>query len=167
MSGEDGKGEDMQDTLKAMGGPETPVLTEEELAFIEVQNKLFVAAEDGDVEGIKSALEAGADVNVQQEDEALSRTMLTTINEGLLGPSALHLAAMFGHVSAVEEILESDAKIDCVTAEGNTPLHLAIISKQQDVVNVLVSKGADVERPNEVGAPATELAEMMGIEIEQ
>jgi hypothetical protein len=62
----------------------------------------------GDLEGMRSAIKDGAMVNTQQHDEVLERSGVggKSMDAGLLGPSALHLAAMFGRTEVVQELLK-------------------------------------------------------------
>lgn len=136
----------------------------------------------GNVEEIRAAIKAGAGVNTQQHDEALERSGLGSLDAGLMGPSALHLACMFGKTQSVEELLKvciqiffkrpidvefaavqcADVNIaynanqlkaatDVFTAEGNTPLHMAVISGRADVIELLIQAGADGDSMNAFG----------------
>lgn len=127
--------------------------------------KLWHAAEDGDVEGIRSAIKDGIDVNLQQGDEALGRTGLGSASMAHLGPSALHLACMFGQVAAVEELLKSNASTTVMTDDGNTPLHMAVIGNKAAIVELLVKAGADVNAKNEFEESPKDMAQMMGLNL--
>eukprot|EP00892_Ulva_mutabilis_P011341 jgi/Ulvmu1/857/UM100_0008.1 len=61
------------------------------------------------------------------------------------GRFAIHIAAACGFREGVQYLLRNmSASIDARDAEGRTPLMLAIANNQQEVVKVLVIRGADV-----------------------
>lgn len=71
---------------------------------------LLDATARGDVESVRSLLDAGVDPNMARAD----------------GMTALHLAARGGHLEIVEGLLEAGAKVDVKTRIGAyTPLHVA------------------------------------------
>lgn len=45
----------------------------------------------------------------------------------------------------VKELLERKANVNAATKKGNTALHIASLAGQQDVVELLVKFGADVD----------------------
>ncbi|MFW9889160.1 MAG: ankyrin repeat domain-containing protein [Candidatus Thorarchaeota archaeon] len=76
----------------------------------EANELLLKAAEEGDLEGVKTALERGAEISVT--DEWMKQT-------------ALHKAASHGHVEIVEFLIEKGADILKMDGVDMTPLHLA------------------------------------------
>jgi ankyrin repeat protein len=62
------------------------------------------------------------------------------------GESALHAAALFGHVSVVKQLISAGADLTLRNQEGATPLQLAQEAKQTAVVEYLSS--LPVERIN-------------------
>ncbi|AAF44584.1 ankyrin repeat protein [Fowlpox virus] len=63
--------------------------------------------------------------------------------------SELHEAVEEGDVVKVEELLDSGKFInDVIYKKGNTPLHLATISKNLDMMRLLIARGADTDVPN-------------------
>jgi ankyrin repeat protein len=62
--------------------------------------------------------------------------------------SALHHAARIGFTDAVPALLEAGADINQKSADGNTPLLVALINGQFDLAMLLVEKGAN---PNLLG----------------
>jgi ankyrin repeat protein len=92
-------------------------------------DQLWSAASHGDLEGVKSALEDGADVDYFKTEERLS---------------ALHVAAMDGHADVVALLLKRGANINIVDNTGDTPLNTALMHKKKSVVEVLVANGANV-----------------------
>ncbi|XP_036370677.1 putative ankyrin repeat protein RBE_0319 [Octopus sinensis] len=56
----------------------------------------------------------------------------------------LHWACRSGHKQAVQQLLNSKPDVNLTNAEGNTPLHLAVLNQRYDVVAFLLSQ-PDVE----------------------
>ena len=84
---------------------------------------LLAAAENGDLDAVKVALEEGADINVQNK---------------FLKESALHIAASRGFLSIVQLLLENDADFLLLNATDMTALHLAARDGQTRVVEFLL-----------------------------
>ena len=64
--------------------------------------------------------------------------------------SALMLACSHGHLDAVKMLLEHNANVNKTTESGKmSPLHYAISSGKEEIVNLLLEKGADVEAKNQ------------------
>ncbi|KAF4510945.1 hypothetical protein G6O67_002790 [Ophiocordyceps sinensis] len=83
------------------------------------------------------------------------------------GETALHIAARFGHVGCARIIIKgSDSQqADLEIAESSyswTPLHVAAVDGSITVVQLLVSAGADVSRPDASGWTAKEHAALRG-----
>jgi ankyrin repeat protein len=120
------------------------------------------AAEDGDLDGLRRLLRAGADVNETQGD---GRTALHfAADEGNLelvelllaaganvhagtrigGYTALHMASRNGHADVVRALLEAHADPEVMTTNsGVQPLHLAAASASPEAVRLLLAAGAD------------------------
>jgi ankyrin repeat protein len=91
---------------------------------------LHDAAREGDVEAIARALETQGVDDINRIEQ-----------------TALHIAAMLGHVAAVKLLLERGANVNAFASPGITPLCEA---RKSDVVRVLLDAGAVVE-PEPVG----------------
>ena len=65
------------------------------------------------------------------------------------GMTALHHAARQGNVRTASALLDAGAEINRKSADGNTPLLVAIINGQFDVAMLLIEQGADVNQPAE------------------
>eukprot|EP00039_Didymoeca_costata_P027050 m.17296 g.17296 ORF g.17296 m.17296 type:complete len:382 (-) comp5978_c0_seq1:1210-2355(-) len=130
--------------------------------------ELHVAAEKGDEEAIKNALEQGVDVNALDDGEqsALHRAAgfgRQATAELLIdakadvnakddsGSTALHLAAWKGQVGMAELLVISNANLDSKGLYGDTALHLAASYGQQKVAEILVHSNADVNAKDNAG----------------
>ncbi|XP_053123150.1 NF-kappa-B inhibitor beta [Hemicordylus capensis] len=75
------------------------------------------------------------------------------------GHTALHLAAREGRRECAQQLLAPPvaqrvcegngfrAQLDCTNYDGYTSLHVAILRKDLDMVNLLISAGADLNKP--------------------
>lgn len=94
----------------------------------EKDTKLINAAIDNELDNVKKALDAGADVNATDED----------------GDTALILASVNGYTDIVEELLENEADVNTTDGEGETALIVASLKGYTDIVVMLLAAGADV-----------------------
>ena len=108
--------------------------------------KLWHAACDGHVEGIRRLVEAGADVNAQDQG----------------GTTPLHSVAHKGHMDVMKVLVELGADVNALNRDGATPLHCAAHQGHMDAVSVLVEEGADAHAQNQNGATPLHLAAYMG-----
>ena len=106
------------------------------------------AARRGDVSALWELIAQGADVNESYGD----------------GTTALHSAAMEGHVEAVRLLITAGANIEAGTRLGHyTPLHLASRNGHAVVVEALLEAGSDVHaRSSNGGVTALHLAAEYG-----
>ena len=92
-------------------------------------NAMQLAADSGNTELIALLLKAGADPQSANAD----------------GETALHLVARAGDVPAAKLLLKAGAKVDPREAfGGQTPLMWAVARRHPEMVELLASKGADV-----------------------
>ncbi len=94
-------------------------------------SKLMEAVRAGNLQGVVSALESGADV-----DEADVHGF-----RGL----PLRTACFSGHAAIVRELLARGANIDAGTADGpGAPLRLALRARHRELVTLLLDEGAAI-----------------------
>lgn len=91
---------------------------------------LHFAAAKGDVEAIRQAIEAGANINAQSPH---------------MRDSALHVATMGGHLDAMRYLLDHGADPNLRNLDGRVPLHDAAFKyeKLPDIWRILIERGAD------------------------
>ncbi|WP_422410919.1 MULTISPECIES: ankyrin repeat domain-containing protein [unclassified Endozoicomonas] len=114
---------------------------------------LHVAATQGDASTLEALLNAGADIEILNNQQH----------------SPLHLAIINNYPEAVKLLIESPARIserlriiNQEDSQGNTPLHLAVLARNTKVVTLLLSNGASQERSNNYGFTPLYLAAING-----
>lgn len=110
---------------------------------VAVPGPLTDAAKNGDTKQIAKLLEGGADVN----------------EPGFATP--LLMAALFGHVEAVELLLANGADAEVSTSIG-TPLHAAAQRGHADVIRALLASRASTESRDKKDLTPLMLASFMG-----
>nr|XP_043627475.1 ankyrin repeat domain-containing protein 2B-like isoform X2 [Erigeron canadensis] len=98
----------------------------------------------GDLEGLKKALESGAD---KDEEDAEGRT-------------ALHFACGYGEVKCAQVLLEAGAKVDALDKNKNTALHYAAGYGRKECVALLLDNGAAVTLQNMDGKTPIDVAKL-------
>ena len=74
-----------------------------------------------------------------------------------VGQSALHVAALWGHVEAAQALLQLGAFVNAPNFTGATPLHMACsknkgtLANNEKVVDLLLDYGANVAQPDSFG----------------
>lgn len=109
----------------------------------EETNNLLKSAADGNLEGVKEALDKGADIN-------------GTDNKGY---TALHWTASKGLSDCVKYLLEKGADCNKQDSEGNTALHVAAKNGRTESVELLVTQ-ADLTIKNNAQQTALTLAQL-------
>ncbi len=88
-----------------------------------------LAAYEGSLDKVKSAVESGMDINGIDPGQKLT---------------ALHMAAYNGHTETVTYLISQGAVVDCRDSQGKTPLIHACTGPFAEAVKALIKAGADV-----------------------
>jgi len=83
----------------------------------------------GNTEAVKQHLDAGADVNVKDDN---------------WGATPLHFAARNGHKDVAELLVVKGAAMNTKDDDGRTPLHMVADIGHNGIAELLIAKGADV-----------------------
>ena len=109
--------------------PETPTTKASDISIRD-------AAYDGNIETVKQAIAAGADVNEKDN----------------IGLTPLHSAAREGHKEIIELLIAAGAEVNAKDKiDGYIPLHLAADEGHKEVVELLIAEGADVNAMDDNG----------------
>ncbi|MFE5867066.1 HEAT repeat domain-containing protein [Streptomyces roseifaciens] len=108
------------------------------------ENPLMAAVRSGDAKAVAAALAAGADPDAADEH----------------GTPALCLAVDAFDLPVIEELMLSDrpVEVNCIAADGRTPVLCAIDRGACEITSVLISRGADLLLTDAEGRDALELA---------
>lgn len=112
---------------------------------------LALATKSNFVQLVKLLVEAGVDINYQDEQ----------------GESALHVAARYGHTECAKILVDGspDQKANVNLVEKTfawTPLFIACVDGHQSVAQLLIEAGADLEKPDLSGWTPKEHAALRG-----
>lgn len=107
------------------------------------ETPLMMAALKGEVDWVKKLLERGAKVHQP-------------------GWSPLHYAATGPEAQIVAMLLERGAPVDAESPNRSTPLMMASQYGTEASVDLLLARGADARRRNDLGMDATEFARRSG-----
>ncbi len=135
------------------------------------------AIEAGDIERVKSEIAAGADVNeadsmlglplmiaAQRNNVAIAGVLLNNgadVNGWDVTGTALHTAALSGHETMVDFLIDAGANIDAAPDGKTTSLHVAAANGLVGISALLVRRGARVDG-EEAKASAIHLAARAG-----
>ncbi|GIL68375.1 hypothetical protein Vafri_21672 [Volvox africanus] len=128
--------------------------------------KLFRAAEVGDLDGVQAAIKAGGNVLMAKHAQDAATPLFMAAQKGHLevvralvgggaaldaaktsGCTALHIAAMSGHTEVVRYLLEAGATKDSMFNDGATPLYVAAEKGKVEPLKLLIRAGADMNAP--------------------
>lgn len=112
-----------------------------------VQEELWDACKEGDVNAVKKALANGANPNLL--DTRRSKN----------GRRPLNWAAYYGHLEIIIILIDNGAEIDGQNLTGFTALHHAVEKRKAKAVKLLLEKGANQNLKNKRGLTPLELAE--------
>ncbi|XP_058793747.1 serine/threonine-protein phosphatase 6 regulatory ankyrin repeat subunit A-like [Phymastichus coffea] len=123
---------------------------------------LYLAVEKGHVSMVEELVKAGASVSIPAKCEKnplhlASELGFSEIAKVLLAYKAdpnceiavtqytpLFLAVEKGHLAVVESLLEANARVNALAADGKTPLYVGLEFDRHEIVNVLLEHGANV-----------------------
>lgn len=129
-------------------------------------NEILSAAEDGDLENVKTLLKENPALVFCKDDGGDTPLLKAVHNSNadvvklllayksnvnardVLQQTPLHGAAAGGHREVVELLLARGAEVNARTDHGQTPLHFAAEAGAKDVVELLLAKGAAVNAKN-------------------
>ena len=103
-------------------------------------DSFFVAARENDADTLKQLLEQD-DIDLNAKSVAAQ------------GSTALHLAASFGSLDALEVLVDAGANLES-QVNGARPLHLAAFKNENSIVERLLEAGADANAEQEDGSTA-------------
>lgn len=126
------------ETIKTHDYPESRLLFSKEVNAIDVPNTTLVedfmlACEQGDTSKIEWLVSRGIDFRTQFDKDKYS------------GLTAIHVAAMCGHVNTVLTLLDSGVSIEEPSWGIQRPLHLAALKGRVSMVRFLIQRGAQVD----------------------
>ena len=107
------------------------------VCFADVNEDMFMAAQRGDVEKVRTLLEKGADINYK-DDIVLGHTPLT-------------IAAAWGHTEVVSLLLDHGASVDQQNEDGVSALQCAASTTKSEMVKLLLDRKADVNHRDKIG----------------
>lgn len=81
------------------------------------------------------------------------------LGERSAGKRPLHLAVEMGDLEAARVLLSAGAVVDGEAMDGSTPLHWAVLYRQEPLILALVQADADPDKQSAVWAPAESEAE--------
>lgn len=107
----------------------------------------------------KKLIDRGANVNtvnkdsltplynaIQADNEELIDMLLKANADVNLGKTSLHRAVLNNNLKTFKKIINTDTKIDPLNDYGNTPLAIAIREGNEEIVEFLIAKGADLKK---------------------
>ena len=132
----------------------------------EANQALLDAAEFGNIEAAKEAIEDGADVNAIVNDRtplsAATWKGQTKIVKLLIAEGAdvntkderretpLHWAVEYGHTEIAELLMAKDADVNAKDMHSKTPLHWAARKGSTQFIELLIAKGANVNAKDSI-----------------
>lgn len=146
-------------------------------------NDLFDALLTEDLTLLTELLEAGCDVNAQDEEGRTALIQATLYNnvevvqiliehganvntrDFFNGYAALHFAARNYSLELMQLLLKHKAEVDIKDINGNTPLFLAVVnaSGKKGIIQQLLQNGADRNFANNQGISPLELAKTLEV----
>ena len=141
---------------------------DDEFVADEAVDALMAAAQHGDLEAVRAALESGTPVDAEDVNgnEALSHAALNNqaavvqfliergadVNATDMGyQTALFFATQEGAHDAAIVLLDAGAEVDAPNRNGQTPLMIAAWQRNEATMQLLIDRGADLNAQNSDG----------------
>jgi ankyrin repeat protein len=99
---------------------------------------LFLATKNGDLESVKELINAGADVDANNDEYGHGG--------GVTGKKALMEASRKGHLEIVKELIVAGADVNAKDSSGFTALMFASEGGKLETIKELINNGADVNQ---------------------
>lgn len=114
---------------------------EQQSPYLSPQIQLLIKVRLNDIEAVRALLEHNLMLlnDKIQFKKTLPLTMVRSI-----GHTALHEAAMYGHLALAQLLLDYGANVNARTTTGITPLHEAVYHNHSVIVELLLAYGANV-----------------------
>lgn len=147
------------ETIKSYDYPESGAPFFKEVNAVEVPSTTFVeelmlVCEEGNTSMFEWLVSCGIDLHAQFEKDEYS------------GLTAIHVAAMCGHVKIVQTLLDCGASIEEPSRAMQRPLHVAALKGQASMVEFLIRRGAQVDaQDNNGNQPIHEAAKSYSPEV--
>jgi hypothetical protein len=119
-------------------------------------NALIQAAHEGDLEGVKKALDQGARPNAAQKKSKWEEWFTEKNYEE--GNTAMIYAAQRGSIEMLKLLLDKGADINQQSDDGVTPVMNAAHFLHKDAVQFLIEKGADLSLKSKTGSTVKDAA---------
>jgi|APGre2960657505_1045072.scaffolds.fasta_scaffold16107_3 hypothetical protein len=121
--------------MAGCGKPTPPSASKSAPPVISIQD----AARTGNLEAIQQHIKATSNLNEKAPDS---------------GGSPLHTAAVFGHLEAVQALVQAGADVNARNNDGATPLLVAAFFCRTEIVQHLLAHGADKQAKDKAGKTA-------------
>lgn len=125
-----------------------------------------------DFDKIIDLIKKGADVDIKNKEgcTALHKaiqygnikivrgliTLGANVNDNI--KPVLHTAMYYDRIDIIHELIESDADVDIIDNDGNTPLHIAVDIGKLKIIKILVEAGANINIKDAGGMTAIDYA---------
>ena len=124
-----------------------------------VQDSLYDAIREADLERVKLCLESGAQINSMggQKTFPLHQSLHYTISNRKRKPKR-------NHVEVIKILLQNGAIVDLKDRAGRSPLHLAVDNKKIEVIKLLLQYGAQIDIKDDKNQTPIDIAWQKGFQ---
>lgn len=110
------------------------------------ETALHIAASRQDARWIRFLSQNGANPNIADKN----------------GVTPLMISTRLGHIDGVTALLEAGARVDPITATGETPLIFAVHKRDLPMIRLLLTNGANPDRSDNSGRSARDYVAQIG-----